>query len=50
MGTRISDILLHQASCVAEAADAFIAPDGVMSADAESVMGELATVTAPDGV
>ena len=48
VGTRISNTLLHQSSCVAEAADAFIESDGVMSSDARSAMDAMATVSAPD--
>lgn len=48
VGTRISEALLHQASCVAEAADAFIRSDGVMSADARGALDGMATITAPD--
>lgn len=40
-GERISALVLHQASCVAEAADAFIDADGVMTDDARSAMGSL---------
>lgn len=40
-GERISSLVLHQASCVAEAADAFIDSDGVMTDDARAAMGSL---------
>jgi hypothetical protein len=40
-GERISAVVLHQASCVAEAADAFIDSDGVMTDDARTAMGSL---------
>jgi len=40
-GERISALVLHQAACVAEAADAFIDSDGVMTEDARSAMGSL---------
>lgn len=40
-GERISALVLHQASCVAEAADAFIDSDGVMTDDARSAMEPL---------
>lgn len=48
VGIRISDTLLHQASCVAEAADAFIASDGAMSDKAREAMSEISTVSAPE--
>ncbi|MDI3331234.1 MAG: hypothetical protein QJR09_10965 [Micrococcus sp.] len=40
-GERISALVLHQATCVAQAADAFIDSDGEMTADALSAMGSL---------
>ncbi|MFC7401205.1 hypothetical protein [Citricoccus sp. GCM10030269] len=48
VGVRISNLLLHQASCVAEAGDAFIDSDGVMNADAQSAMGSFADIAAPE--
>lgn len=47
-GQLISDLLLHQASCVANAADAFIESDGVMTSDGRSAMGSLADISAPE--
>lgn len=47
-GERISNLLLHQASCVAEAADAFIESDGTMSSDGRSALDSMADVTAPE--
>jgi hypothetical protein len=40
-GERLSALVLHQASCVAEAADAFIDSDGVMTDDARTAMGSM---------
>jgi hypothetical protein len=40
-GEGISALVLHQATCVAEAADAFIDSDGVMTDDARSAMGSM---------
>jgi hypothetical protein len=40
-GERLSALVLHQAACVAEAADAFIDSDGVMTDDARSAMGSM---------
>jgi hypothetical protein len=48
VGERLANLLLHQASCVAEAADAFIDSDGTMTADAHSALGSLRHVSAPD--
>jgi hypothetical protein len=49
VGERISNLLLHQASCVADAADAFIDSDGTMTSDARSAMGSIRNVSAPEG-
>ncbi|GAA1678844.1 hypothetical protein GCM10010977_18940 [Citricoccus zhacaiensis] len=46
-GERLSNLILHQASCVADAAEAFIESDGTMSSDGRSAMGSLADITAP---
>lgn len=40
-GERISALLFHRATCVAEAAEAFIDSDGVMTADARAAMSAL---------
>ncbi|WP_159552542.1 hypothetical protein [Citricoccus sp. K5] len=47
-GERISNLILHQASCVAGAADAFIESDGIMNSDGRAAMGSLADITAPE--
>lgn len=47
-GERIANLLLHQASCVAEAAGAFIESDETMSNDGDSAVGSMADITAPE--
>lgn len=47
-GERISNLILHQASCVADAADAFIESDGIMSSDGRSALGSLADIVVPE--
>lgn len=47
-GERIADLLMHQASCVADAADAFLEGDTTMREQGQSSADAITTVTPPD--
>ncbi|MGM7671051.1 DUF6507 family protein [Microbacterium sp. A93] len=47
-GERIADILMNQASCVADAADAFLEGDTSMQEQGQSSADALTVVTPPD--
>ena len=47
-GERIANLLLHQASCVADAADAFIESDVTMRDQADAAVGSMADIVAPE--
>lgn len=47
-GERIANILMHQASCVADAADAFLESDTSMHDQGQSSVDAITAVTPPD--
>ncbi|NUL49004.1 hypothetical protein F7P69_27935 [Cellulosimicrobium funkei] len=47
-GERIANLLMHQASCVADAADAFIESDATMRDQGDAAVGSMADIAAPE--
>ncbi|GAA4775401.1 DUF6507 family protein [Citricoccus nitrophenolicus] len=47
-GERIANILMHQASCVADAADAFMEGDTTMQQQGQTSVGAITEVAPPD--